>query len=605
MLKMSVGEKEKTNNTQDLPPKKQADIESAQISEPKLETKNKKQNNKNKKSTQNKKENAQNAVVIEEKDSKETAEPKPEVEKKAPAEKVDIDSVINEVEKQINSDLKKQNPDTEFKVAKQGPSIKKQIFKTIENVFFIFIILIALAFTIFTISNVDNSKISYGVSILDIDVSNMTKEEAIEKVTNQITHDLSNNNIMLKHNDFETSIEPSQLETTFNVESAVDAAFEVGSGNNAITNSFKKIALIVNPTSITPEITINEEQLSTTLSDISTQLPDAVIQSTYYIEGENLIITPGQSGVIIDIEKMSETIKNKLNNLSYINTPIEIATISQEPEQPNIDDIYNEIHKEATDAYYTTDPYVVYPEQNGLDFAISVDEAKQMLATAETECVIPLKTLYPSVTTNMIGMEAFPDLLSSFSTRYATSNRDRTTNLILAANKINGTVLLPGETFSYNTVVGERTIAAGYKEAAIYQDGEVVDGLGGGICQISTTLYNAALYANLEIVERRNHQFVTSYADAGRDATVVYGSQDFKFKNSRGYAIKIVCSVENGIAKFDIYGVREPTDLEVVITSKVTKRTATSISSVTYKTLKQNGQVVSSEVLSRDTYKVH
>ena len=89
----------------------------------------------------------------------------------------------------------------------------------------------------------------------------------------------------------------------------------------------------------------------------------------------------------------------------------------------------------------------------------------------------------------MIGTEAFPDLLSTFSTNYPASNKNRTTNLVLAANKINGTVLMPGETFSYNKVVGARTIAAGYKEAAIYVSGSVVDGLGGGICQILSLIH--------------------------------------------------------------------------------------------------------------------
>ena len=139
----------------------------------------------------------------------------------------------------------------------------------------------------------------------------------------------------------------------------------------------------------------------------------------------------------------------------------------------------------------------------------------------------------------MIGTEAFPDLLSTFSTKYAASNKNRTTNLILASNKINGTVLMPGEVFSYNKVVGKRTIAAGYKEAPIYVSGRVEDGLGGGICQITSTLYNAVVFANLEIVERSNHQFVPSYVGASRDATVVYGALDFKFKNNTDYTIII------------------------------------------------------------------
>ena len=250
-------------------------------------------------------------------------------------------------------------------------------------------------------------------------------------------------------------------------------------------------------------------------------------------------------------------------------------------------------------------PYQLFPSENGLDFAISLEDAKSLLNEDKDEYIIPLKVAYPNVTTSMLGIEAFPDLLSEFSTKYAVSNKDRTTNLILAANKINGTVLMPGETFSYNRIVGERTIAAGYKEAPIYIEGRVENGVGGGICQIATTLYNAVLYSNLEIVERTNHQFVPSYANASRDATVVYGAIDFKFKNNRDYPIKLTCFVENGIANFKIFGLKMENDYEVEITSRVTGSTQNAIYSEAYKILKQNGNVISSELLSRDTYKRH
>lgn len=171
-------------------------------------------------------------------------------------------------------------------------------------------------------------------------------------------------------------------------------------------------------------------------------------------------------------------------------------------------------------------------------------------------------------------------------------NTGRTTNLQLAASKINGTVLMPGETFSYNQVVGARTIAAGYKEAPIYVSGQVVDGLGGGICQITSTLYNAVLYANLQIVERSNHQFVPSYVTASRDATVVYGSIDFKFKNNREYPIKLVCSVSGGLATFQIFGLKSDNEYDVEIYSRVTGSSSNSTYSEAYRILKQNGQVV-------------
>ena len=233
-----------------------------------------------------------------------------------------------------------------------------------------------------------------------------------------------------------------------------------------------------------------------------------------------------------------------------------------------------------------------------------MQEAKEKLSKSGKECTIPLKTVYPKVTTNMIGRKAFPDLLGQFSTNYV-NNPNRTTNLKLAANKINGTVLLPGETFSYNKTVGERTIAAGYKDAAIYQNGEVVDGLGGGICQISTTLFNAALFANLDIVELHNHQFVPSYVGAGRDATVVYGAKDFKFKNSRKYAIKIECSVSGGVARFKIYGVKEDTEYDVKINASIISQTSSYIKSSTYRTLYLNGKAISKERIYSCTYKKH
>ena len=164
---------------------------------------------------------------------------------------------------------------------------------------------------------------------------------------------------------------------------------------------------------------------------------------------------------------------------------------------------------------------------------------------------------------------------------------------------------MPGETFSYNKVVGERTIAAGYREAPIYVSGEVVDGLGGGICQITSTLYNAVVYANLEVTQRSNHQFVPSYVTASRDATVVYGSIDFQFKNNRNYPIKINCSVSGGVAQFQIFGMRQDDDYEVEIVSYETGRTATAIYSEAYKVLKRDGKEISRVLLSKDTYKRH
>ena len=469
---------------------------------------------------------------------------------------------------------------------------------------FIFVLLSLIIFGTFSFINLTSTKIAKGVYIKGIDVSGLTKEDATKKISSYVSSSIPEE-IKLKHNDFETSLSTSQLSIYFNTEEAVNMAYNIGKNGNIFQKNTEILNTLFSKVNIDPGFSIDEKQLKKDLQDISTKLPDKVIESSCYIDDNRLIITKGQAGKSIKIEDSANYITKEINNLNIQNNTLELITEDAYPNEINLDAIYNEVHKDPVNAYYSQNPYVVHPSENGIDFAISLDDAKNLLQEKKDEYVIPLKVLYPSVTTNMIGTEAFQDLLSEFSTKYAASNKNRTTNLILASKKINGTVLMPGETFSYNKVVGERTIAAGYKEAPIYVSGKVEDGIGGGICQITTTLYNAVLYANLDIVERSNHQFVPSYAGPSRDATVVYGAIDFKFKNNRDYPIKITCSVSGGIANFKIWGLKSDNDYEVQITSRTTGKTATAIYSEAYKTLKKNGAVVSTTLLSKDTYKRH
>ena len=469
---------------------------------------------------------------------------------------------------------------------------------------FIFVLLSLIIFGTFSFINLTSTKIAKGVYIKGIDVSGLTKEDATKKISSYVSSSIPEE-IKLKHNDFETSLSTSQLAIYFNTEEAVNMAYNIGKTGNIFQKNIEILETLFSKVNIDPGFSIDEEQLKKDLQDISTKLPDKVIESSCYIDDNRLIITKGQAGKSIKIKDSANYITKEINNLNVQNNTLELITEDAYPNEINLDAIYNEVHKDPVNAYYSQNPYVVHPSENGMDFAISLDDAKNLLQEEKDEYVIPLKVLYPSVTTNMIGTEAFPDLLSEFSTKYSASNKNRTTNLILASKKINGTVLMPGETFSYNKVVGERTIAAGYKEAPIYVSGRVEDGIGGGICQITTTLYNAVLYANLDIVERSNHQFVPSYAGPSRDATVVYGAIDFKFKNNRDYPIKITCSVSGGIANFKIWGLKSDNDYEVQITSRTTGKTSTAIYSEAYKTLKKNGAVVSTTLLSKDTYKRH
>ena len=461
-----------------------------------------------------------------------------------------------------------------------------------------------------------------GISIAGIDVSSLSRAEAKTKIE-EVYKEKNEKDISLKYGEYETILSPVLMEVNFKIDEAIENAYLVGRNSNIFINNYNILFALINKKDIQLEMTINEEVTKQTIEDMNINLPGVVIETTYSVEEDELIITKGKAGIKIDTDKLLMQVKDRLKNPNSENDVMEIPVINKEPDPIDIDKIHDEVYKEAQDAYIIDEPFEVHPEVEGIDFDVEI--AKEILKEDKEEYIIPLIITKPEITLDQLGEEAFPEQLSTFTTRYDVSDVDRTTNLTLACQKINGTVLLAGDTFSYNDVVGARTVAAGYKNAKIYEAGQVVDGLGGGICQISSTLYNAALLANLEIVERRNHQFVTSYVEAGRDATVVYGSTDFKFKNTRKYPIRIVATANAGIATISIYGIKEeeeytfkfstktistipyPTqyidDSTLPMGTEVVKQKGTSgLITETYMSKYLNGKLVSTELLSRDTY---
>ena len=486
----------------------------------------------------------------------------------------------------------------------------------------IIIIMGIIISTIFALVNINNDKIFSGVSISGIDVSGLSKEEAKAKMET-VYSEKQAKEIDIKYQDYETTLNPTLMEVNYNIDKAIDEAYNIGRRENVFISNYDILFTLIGKKNVNVDMTLNEEVAKQIINDTSINLPGVLIESSYSIEDDELIITKGKAGVLIETDKLIEKIKDRLNNINISEDFIEIPVINKEPEKIDIDKIHDEVYKEAKDAYYTKDPFTVYPEVNGVDF--DVEAARALLEEDKEEYIIKLTITKPNITIDKIGSEAFPDQLATFTTRFDVSDVDRSTNLRIACQKLNGKVVLTGETFSYNKTLGARTAAAGYKNGKIYAGGEVVDGIGGGICQISSTLYNSVLLANLQVVERRNHQFVTSYVGAGRDATVVYGVTDFKFKNTRKYPVRLVASAQNGIATVSIYGIKEENEYTFkfstktiasipfttqyvedaslpVGTEKIKQKGSNGVKTETYITKMLNGKVVSTELLSRDTY---
>lgn len=494
-------------------------------------------------------------------------------------------------------------------------------------IFFIVFLLASVFSTVFAFINVNNTTFVSGISILGIDVSGLSKDDAKQKVTDDVSNRLSTD-VIFKHNDETYTLLPSSVGGSFDIDKVIDDAYSVGRNGNIFQNNFAILNAMINSKNFIPDFSFNSDSFDNSISQMNSNFADGIVEPSYDISGNNLIIKSGKNGNIVDSDKIKSLFVDKLIVVPYNTDSIEVPVFSKEANKIDIDAIHSEIYKEAQDASYTTNPYAVYPSSNGLDFNISIDEAKALITGDKDSYTIPLKTLYPNVKTSDIGIEAFPNLLSSYSTSFASSSSNRATNVSLATNKINGKVLMPGEVFSFNGTVGKRTPQAGFKVAGVYMNGQVATDYGGGICQVSSTLYNAVLRANLEIVDRSNHMFEVGYVPIGTDATVSWGAPDFKFKNSRSYPIKIVTSSSNKKCVVKFYGLKESEEYDIEIVSyrtgsvpyrttyttdsslaagqqKVIQRGSNGAKSVAYRIRKKNGQVISKELLSKDTYDPH
>ena len=538
---------------------------------------------------------------------------------------INVEEKNAEEQKQVNLEIntkKENNEKTENIIITDKNNKKSKVWIIVSVIILLLIILMLILSTIFAIINSRTNKIVKGIYIENVDVSNITEEEA-KSILTELSDKTKQNEILFKYKEIETPITYEALEVNLDIDSAIKEAYSLGRSGNIFQNNFEILKTWINGKKIKLNFNIDEDVIKQVCENINNTSVDAVVEPSYYVENEKLIITSGKKGIKVKEDELLQTIRDTIKINGDSSVIIDVKVDEVEPSSIDLEKIRSEIYKEVKDAYYTTNPFTIYPEVNGVDF--DIENAKTIISEPKEQYEIPLIITKAEKTVQEIGTEAFPDLLATFSTKYNAGDTNRTTNLKLSAGKINGTVLLPGDEFSYNKIVGERTIQAGYKMAATFSGGKVVDGLGGGICQISSTLYDAVVMANLDVTVRRNHQFVTSYLPGGKDATVVWGSQDFKFVNSRKYPVRITATVSGGVATVQVWGVKEEVEYDITIetkktatipyttqyvkdstlpkgTQKVVQNGNNGSKYEAYKVMRLNGEVVSRTLLSKDTY---
>ena len=280
---------------------------------------------------------------------------------------------------------------------------------------------------------------------------------------------------------------------------------------------------------------------------------DAYLRQGYRVDIEKakLELVKGGESVRVDADELCGLI---LKAFEVKATTVDYTAAVDAADSVDFNKIHDEVYTEAVEAKYDAETKKVTESAVGIDF--DVEKAQKLWDAAEPgdTVAVPLEITKPKYTSEQLNKMLFHDKLGAQTTVYRSSAEGRATNVELSAAKINGVVLNPGEEFDYNKVVGKRTAEAGFKLAGAYAGGKVVQEIGGGICQTSSTLYCAALFANLEITRRDCHMFAVGYVPWGMDATVSWGGPEFKFKNNREFPIKIVAKTENRELTIEIWG---------------------------------------------------
>lgn len=434
----------------------------------------------------------------------------------------------------------------------------------------------ALAFLVFLCLLIWGASLKSGdtvfpnVCVSGVNIGGMERDEAAEALETVLSTTHSTRTLTVQLPDRKVVFDPEMANSPLDTAAMVDAAMAYGrdGGPFSVLRTYiqcKNSAYILD---LGDFLQVDAEYVRELIDKTASDVKREMVQSEISMDEENAVITIqlGYNGRSLDADALYDKVMAAYTsgdlsdiNFSYDMVPYDIVDLQS---------YYSEYCSAPRDAYYDEDSRSLVAEVVGYGFDLMA--ANQQLALAEegSTIEIPLEVMKPAVTLESLKSTYFSDVLASASSN-VTSDANRTKNLELACQAIDGTVLNPGETFSFNSTVGERTAEKGYKPGIIFtDDGASEAEVGGGVCQVASTIYYAVLMADLEVVERAPHMYIVTYVPAGCDATIYWGSLDFKFKNTNSTPIMINAAVSNGKVNISLVGTMEH-DYTVKMTSKL------------------------------------
>ena len=479
--------------------------------------------------------------------------------------------------------------------------------------FLILIILLALTVIVFGCQfflDPHDNRIVDGVTIGGFEVGGLTRREAREALKTTALETVLVEDLTVTLPKDSLSLAPYTLGAELNVREAVRTAFRYGRVEEEIPSDIGLLAYL----------TVNEDAIRTALQGYADTYNTDLTGYTYIMDGEmpalstavdtaelvpqTLQITIGLPTAHLDMDAAFQAVMDAYDQAigacldGTYGVSLEVAD-SSVPELPDLEKLYAEFRLEPVNDSLDMETYGFVNGTYGYHF--DMDAAKEAIASAgygETVS-IPMTFFDPEIKGDNVY---FRDVLGYCDTPH-TSNENRNTNLKLLCAALDGLILEPGQDFSFNETVGERTKERGYLAAPGYSGNRLVDVVGGGVCQGSSTLYNCVLLADLEVTFRAGHGAPISYLPLGLDATVNWGTTDFTFRNSANFPVMLKAEVSDGYVRMKILGTDEKDYYIKLEANQWTEENITYATSYKLKYDKETDELISRDRITYSTYR--
>lgn len=413
------------------------------------------------------------------------------------------------------------------------------------------------------------------VYVAGINVGGLKRDAAIHAVQEAVDQHTSADTLTVVLPDRSLSFTPEVSQVALNADEAVDQAMQYGRSGGPITALITYNRAKHNEYNVDLESSLNLDTeyirslIDQTARDVETDRIDPIVKVDE--EAGTITVTAGSPAIHLDADALYDAVIQRFTTGNFSDLSFDYETTPCDP--VDLQSYYDKYCTDTVDAYYDEEAKKLVPEEVGYGFDLAYYTQQIAMAKAGEVITIQMEDREPEVTLKTLEKEFFSDVLGQCDSPH-TADANRTTNLELACKAINGTILNPGEEFSFNGVVGERTKEKGYKPAIVYASGgKSEESEGGGVCQVASTIYTACLLADMQITYREPHMYLVTYVEAGMDATVYWGNIDYKFKNNTEKPIRIDASVSGGYVHIKLLGTTPERDWDHIELSHKTINT--------------------------------